>query len=71
MVADPKVDACTVSGVRYAVGGCALLLAVVLLASCGSSQPQTVVTGSTTTCVPMGTSISCSCTPITQSPHGS
>jgi len=55
--------------IRRAIGAAALALTLPLLAGCGSSKPPPVVTGSTTTCVPMGSTISCSCTPLP--PQGS
>ena len=70
MALDPVVRT-RVQAVRRAVGVASLLALLSLLAGCGSDKPQQpVVTGSTTTCVPMGKTISCSCTPITQ-PSGS
>ncbi|GEM_PF-5838634 len=57
---------------RQQGAGAAALLALLLplLAGCGSDRPKAVVTGSTTTCVPMGATISCSCTPIATAPQG-
>jgi hypothetical protein len=57
--------------IRRAIGAVAVALTLPLLAGCGSSKapPPVVVTGSTTTCVPMGATISCSCTPVP--PQGS
>jgi len=64
---DPALDR---RFVKPSLGAVAALLMLGLLGGCGSSdstQPA-VASGSTTTCVPMGNSFSCSCTTIPQAP---
>jgi hypothetical protein len=68
MTLDPEIKRSAGRTARWSLATAALLVALPLLAGCGS-KPKPVVTGSTTTCVPMGKSVSCSCTPI--APSGS
>lgn len=67
---DPALAARDRGFVKSLLGPVAALLVLGLLSGCGSSAPTqpAVATGSTTTCVPMGNSFSCSCTPIPQVP---
>ena len=67
MAANSRVRSSRLRLVQRTIGAAALL-ALLPLAACGS-KPKPIVTGSTTTCVPMGKSVSCSCTPI--APGGS
>jgi len=63
---DPALAALDRGLVKSSLGPAVALLMLGLLSGCGSSEPAqpAVATGSTTTCVPMGNSFSCSCTPI-------
>lgn len=67
---DPALGALDRRPVQSSLGVVAALLMLVLLGGCGSSEPTqpAVASGSTTTCVPMGNSFSCSCTTVPQVP---
>ena len=67
---DPARTALDRRFVKSSLGPVAVLLLLGLLGGCGSSEPTqpAVASGSTTTCVPMGNSFSCSCTTIPQVP---
>lgn len=63
---DPALGALDRRPVKSSLG---MVAALLMLGGCGSSEPPpAVASGSTTTCVPMGNSFSCSCTTVPQVP---
>lgn len=67
---DPALGALDRRFVKSSLGSVAALLILSFLSGCGSSDSKqpAVASGSTTTCVPMGNSFSCSCTTVPQVP---